>query len=365
METPACIDLTPFLAFLRDAEVGTVPTAEIAELCRQVLESFHHTGVLVVKDPRVNDSYNSAFIDLMERYYQHAGTLLYNGQAVAEAHPELGFQIGATPEHNEKARDHCQSISQYGAEDAPLSPCPPQFDAKWRYFWRIGEMSNEPGKLERTNVIPEGFPEWETTLNRWGELMLQAIRAVVNMFEIATGLPRGRLESYMDNAPNLLAPTGSDLGRHGLGTVLAGYHYDLNFITIHGKSRFPGLSVWLRTGKKISVAVPEGHLLLQAGKMFEHVTGGFIIAGFHEVIHNEQTAAAVDKAQAEGRSLWRVSSTLFGHIRTNVELEPLRELEAFYGPDVEAVRAKYPRILTDEFVMNELREISLLGESAS
>ena len=67
--------------------------------------------------------------------------------------------------------------------------------------------------------------------------------------------------------PHLLAPTGSDLSRHGrLGTVLAGYHYDFNFLTIHGQSRFPGLAIWTRDGIKIPVTVPNGCLLLQAGK---------------------------------------------------------------------------------------------------
>jgi len=44
-------------------------------------------------------------------------------------------------------------------------------------------------------------------------------------------------------------------------------------LTIHGKSRYPGLFVWLRTGEKISVSVPEGCLLLQAGKQLEILTG--------------------------------------------------------------------------------------------
>jgi hypothetical protein len=55
----------------------------------------------------------------------------------------------------------------------------------------------------------------------------------------------------MQYGPHLLAPTGSDLHVHKYGkkgTVLAGYHYDLNFLTIHGKSRFPGLNIWLRDG---------------------------------------------------------------------------------------------------------------------
>lgn len=67
--------------------------------------------------------------------------------------------------------------------------------------------------------------------------------------------------------PHLLAPTGSDLSRYGQeGTVFAGYHYDLNFLTIHGKSRFPGLYIWLRNGQKVEVKVPVGCLLIQTGK---------------------------------------------------------------------------------------------------
>lgn len=67
--------------------------------------------------------------------------------------------------------------------------------------------------------------------------------------------------------PHLLGPTGSDLGSHGEeGTVFAGYHYDINFLTIHYKSRFPALSIWLRNGEKVEVKVPDKCLLIQAGK---------------------------------------------------------------------------------------------------
>ena len=45
-----------------------------------------------------------------------------------------------------------------------------------------------------------------------------------------------------------LAPTGSDLNKYKVGTIFAGYNYDFNFLTIHGKSRYAGLFAWLRTG---------------------------------------------------------------------------------------------------------------------
>jgi isopenicillin N synthase-like dioxygenase len=70
---------------------------------------------------------------------------------------------------------------------------------------------------------------------------------------------------------------------------LLGFHYDLNFITIHGKSRFPGLHIWTREGKKMAVKVPDGCLLIQAGKQLEWLTGGDITAGYHEVVCTEQT----------------------------------------------------------------------------
>lgn len=153
--------------------------------------------------------------------------------------------------------------------------------------------------------------------------------------------PADAFSSRMSGGPHLLAPTGSDLVKHGgAGTVLAGFHYDLNFITvssllglccwgftgvdsatttasssrggltacsvcapsprsvswvcrgahclvqllsgaassccavscvchcclqIHGKSRFPGLSVWLADGTRCPVSIPQGCLLCQVG----------------------------------------------------------------------------------------------------
>lgn len=72
--------------------------------------------------------------------------------------------------------------------------------------------------------------------------------------------------------PHLLAPTGSDLGRHGEeGTVFAAYHYDINFLTIHYKSKFPGLFIWLRNGERVEVNVPDGCLLIQAGKQVLYI----------------------------------------------------------------------------------------------
>jgi hypothetical protein len=70
-------------------------------------------------------------------------------------------------------------------------------------------------------------------MDSWGSQLLAAVTAVARMAAVGWGLPPDTFASRMQGGPHLLAPTGSDLGKHGaLGTVLAGFHYDLNFITV-------------------------------------------------------------------------------------------------------------------------------------
>ena len=156
--------------------------------------------------------------------------------------------------------------------------------------------------------------------------------------------------------PHLLAPTASDLVKYGEeDTILAGFHTDLNFLTIHGRSRYPGLNIWARnTGDRIAVSIPPGnYLLVQAGKQLEHSTGGLIKAGFHEVTVNERTVETIARRTKEfpDRPLVRISSTLFWHLNSDFDLAPVptlveradkvREEQAKMGRD-EGAPAAYP-----------------------
>jgi len=209
-------------------------------------------------------------------------------------------------------------------------------------------------QLNADPVIPETIPDWSNVMNTWGKLMLDAIHTVSELVAIGFGLEKDTFTSLMKYGPHLLAPTGSDLGKwNDLGTVFASYHYDLNFLTIHGKSRFPGLFVWTREGKRVSVKVPENCLLIQAGKQAEWLTGGEILAGFHEVVVTADTLKAVEKAKEEKRSLWRVSSTLFGHIASDNVLQPLGRFST------EETLKKYPPTKAGTQVQKELDAIKL------
>lgn len=158
--------------------------------------------------------------------------------------------------------------------------------------------------------------------------------------------------TYKLRSPHLLAPTASDLNKYGQkDTILAGFHTDLNFLTIHGRSRYPGLHIWARnTGSRIAVKIPPGnYLLVQAGKQLEHITGGLIKAGFHEVIVNEKTIETIEKRKREvpDRPLVRISSTLFWHLGSDIDLTPVPNLVA---------RAKEVRERQKEMGRDEGRE---------
>jgi len=115
--------------------------------------------------------------------------------------------------------------------------------------------------------------------------MIDGCEIAAEMCAIGLGLASDTFTERMKLAAHLLAPTASDLVKNDVGVAFAGFHYDLNFITCHGKSRYPGLFIWLRNWKKMACKIPQGCLLMQSGIMFESMTGGFILAGYHEVIY--------------------------------------------------------------------------------
>ena len=337
------IELSKFLSRAGDDDEGY-----LAE-CMRVAECFHKYGILVLRDPRVDERDNNIFVDMMERYFA-------DSDGKRDARPEHHFQVGVTPEFTEKPKDHCHRYGSIGPDDKPLSICPPELDPKWRFFWRIGPMPKETQfpDLHSEAVIPPEIPEWKSVMDMWGTKMLNALFALAEMTAVGFQMPSKTLTSMMDCGPHLLAPTGSDFNKFGQdGTVLAGYHYDLNFMTIHGKSRFPGLFVWTRNGKRLSVAIPPGCLLVQAGKQLEYVTGGHVLAGFQEVVCNAKTVEVINKKKAANESLWRVSSTLFGHLQSDKMLKPLPPF------DTVDANAKYPEVYVGDQVANELRQINL------
>ncbi|KAL8162349.1 hypothetical protein V2J09_013838 [Rumex salicifolius] len=355
MEDFQVIDLNSYLNVER---VSEDPTPELKRICYEVSRILSETGALLVRDPRCSAQDNDRFLDMMEKYFEQPPQFKR-----LQERPQLHYQVGVTPEGVEvprslvdgEIRDKLQAMPK---EYQPMIPVGP--DPKWRYMWRAGPRpSNTRFKeLNSEPVIPEGFPEWKDTMDSWGHKMISAVETVAEMAAIGFGLPKDAFTSLMRHGPHLLAPTGSDLKQYGEeGTVFAGYHYDLNFLTIHGRSRFPGLNIWLRNGQKVEVKVPVGCLLIQTGKQIEWLTAGECLAGMHEVVVTKRTLEAVKTASEQNLSLWRVSSTLFSHIASDAVLKPLGKFEE------SPLASEYTPMLAGEFVEKELAVINLKGKT--
>lgn len=78
MEAVQVVDLSNFLKDDKSA----------IEDCKKVLQSFQKTGILIVKDPRVDKQQNDTFLDMMEKYYNQP-----TEQKKKDARPELHYQV--------------------------------------------------------------------------------------------------------------------------------------------------------------------------------------------------------------------------------------------------------------------------------
>jgi len=189
--------------------------------------------------------------------------------------------------------------------------------------------------LTSSNVVPSPNSlkeRWVGIMDQWGQSMKNAVADLIDMIEIGLDLPLGTLREAGQYGPHVLAPSSSDLVKYGQkGTILTRCHSDVNFLTIHGRSRYPSLDIWPRnTGHRIGLEIPPGNnFVVQAGKQLEHITGGLIKAAFHEVAVNDKTLEAIERRKVEfpNRPLIRVSSTLFWHLSPDYDLVPIPALK--------------------------------------
>ncbi|KAL2755444.1 hypothetical protein ACRALDRAFT_1033207 [Sodiomyces alcalophilus JCM 7366] len=306
--------------------------------CRKAADSLITYGALILHDSRVSEQDNSTFLDLLEDYFAQPREALRRDER-----PELSYQIGVTLEETEKPKcavdEPCLDIiRRLAPSERPLDISAHAPDPKCRFFWRMNdalpaEKTQFPG-LNAPNVVPEAphiQGRWTPVMDRWGTAMKSAVSDLASMAALGLGLSEDAFTSAARHGPHLLAPTASDLERYGQeDTILAGFHTDLNFLTIHGRSRYPGLHIWARnTGRRIPVAIPPGnHLLVQAGKQLEHITGGLIKAGYHEVVVNAKTMETIQRRRQQfpDRPLVRISSTFFWHLSSDYDLAPVPQL---------------------------------------
>lgn len=271
-------------------------------------------------------------------------------------HREIGHQRGWTPPFEEvaKARETVMALPP----DAQPYEMHPNGDLKERWFHAVDcPYDADYNALSLPNDVPD-VPGWLEACDGWAAFMNAAMMTLVEMVEIGLRLPEGAIRELMQNGPHLVAPTGVDLALfRNARYAWAGVHDDLNFLTGHGKSNFPGLYVWTKDGERISVVVPDGCILVQAGQQLEYLTAGEILCGLHEVVPPHDPGiidAFLKKCRLGGLPGVRTTTTGFWHLAVRSTMQPVGHLASLPGAE------KYPPILAGEYVLNELRRIGLL-----
>lgn len=311
----ASIPCVQIHSFLEDPS-----SAAAREDCVQVAEALSDIGVIRLRHPH-NDS------ALTERLRRRSIDF-YRLPSVVKAQfdrPETGRNSGWAPPFTEQPGPREEVRARIRPEHAPM-PLVGR-DPKERYMLPVGEMPEQTNFAAynlKEAVYPDGFADWVKDAQTWGDQALEIVFALVRMATIGLGVKDADLFTrLMRGGPHLFGPTGCDLSQHGRpGTVIAGFHTDMGFGTIHAPSNCPGLRVWTRSLERIDVNMAPDELLFQAGRQFEICTGGVVHAGFHEVVANERMQPFIEAELAQGRVPWRTSVTMFCHVASDYMLQP-------------------------------------------
>ena len=95
---------------------GYLSTNGDAAACDQIATLLREFGMLIVKDPRVDDRLNTEFLNMMEQYYDQETAVREK-----DSRPDVHYQVGVTPEHIERARNHCARIKGLNETEKPLT----------------------------------------------------------------------------------------------------------------------------------------------------------------------------------------------------------------------------------------------------
>jgi isopenicillin N synthase-like dioxygenase len=217
-------------------------------------------------------------------------------------------------------------------------------------FWHIGRDLPDGSPLAASmppNVWPdeiEGFRETFTRLyaafDKAGTELLSAIATDLGLdarwFDpaIADGNSVLRLLHY--------PPVGKDAG----GAIRAGAHEDINLITLLLGAQEAGLELLGRDGRWLSIAPPEGAMVINIGDMLQRLTNHVLPSTTHRVRNPSGDRAGYS----------RYSMPFFLHLRSDFRFATLPQCVSDENPD------RYPEVITaDEYLQERLREIGLMA----
>lgn len=221
--------------------------------------------------------------------------------------------------------------------------------ADLKEFFHVGQEWNDshPRASEYpTNRWPAELPELRSSaLRLFAELEACAVRLLIALAQ-AYGLPEDCFAEMLREGNSLmrLAHYPPLLDDTPPGALRAAPHEDINLITLVCEASDSGLEILTPSGW-LPVAARSGELVVDAGDMLSHTTGGAIPSTTHRVVN------PTPGSEAAARS--RYSIPFFAHPAPECDLSVLPR---FATP--ERLRS-FPPITAGEFLDQRLREIGL------
>lgn len=301
-------------------------TGDDTEAAARVAEALSELGVVILRDPRVDPGLPNRYRDMMQAFYRLPTEIKakYIQQPLADG--KQIYETGWRPPYTEKPRRRTEVLDLIPDDAKPNEP--PPADPKERFMDPVGprpEASEFPELDYLPRFTPTEIDSWAGLSDAWGNAMGSTVDSVMELLAIGFGEDPHLFTSLMYQGTRKLAPTGLDLVKHGQpGTIAAGFHNDLSAITIHGRSNYPGLWAWTRGWKKFPVRLPDdGYLLIQSGRVLEHLTAGRTLRGYHEVVIGPEAQDKIRIELDQGTYPVRVSTTMFCNIRSDRRVEPV------------------------------------------
>ncbi len=294
-----------------------------AEFAARIGESFRTFGFAMVRDHGIDQALIDRAWDLTARFFalpdETKRQYFIAGQGGAR---------GYTPFRTEVAK---------GATEKDL-----------KEFWHVGRDLPAGSPLAASmppNIWPneiEGFQETFT------ELYAQFDKAgaeILSAIAVDLGLDARWFDPAIDDGNSVMRllhypPVGEGAG----GAIRAGAHEDINLITLLLGAQEAGLELLGKNGEWLSVAPPEGAVVINIGDMLQRLTNHVLPSTTHRVRNPEGARAAHS----------RYSMPFFLHLRSDFPFKTLEQCITPENPD------RYPVSITaDDYLQERLREIGL------
>lgn len=297
--------------------------ADRVDLPRLIGQSFRTFGFAMIRDHGIDPALIDRAWDLTARFFalpvETKRKYYIAGQGGAR---------GYTPFRTEVAK---------GATEKDL-----------KEFWHVGRDLPAGSPLAGSmppNVWPNEVAGFRETFEELYAQFDEAGSRILSAIAIDLGLDAHWFDAPIHDGNSVLRllhypPVGGGAG----GAIRAGAHEDINLITLLLGAQEAGLELLGKNGQWLSIAPPEGAMVVNIGDMLQRLTNHVLPSTTHRVRN--------PSGERAGHS--RYSMPFFLHLRSDFPFVTLPECISEANPD------RYPETITaDDYLQERLREIGL------